>query len=90
MKYIIKNCPNKPSDCKAIYGWCGKEKNHCQNVEDCITKLVIKKCQDVLGYVDYKTYFIRNNHSLKQEAYKALYDILQMFDIEEFNEKELL
>ena len=39
---------------------------------------IANKCQTTLDMVDYRTYFKRDNKSLKQEGFKALHDILEM------------
>lgn len=71
-KYIIKNCGNR--------FFC-----ECKNVrnEDCFLKKIVDICKDKLNLVNYKTYFKRNNYSLKQEAIRGFQDILDLFEIEE-------
>lgn len=74
-KFIIKNC-----DCRSF---CS-----CKSVsyEDCIIKKIVKICERSLNLCDYKTYFKRNNYSIKQEAIKGFKDILDLLDVEVINE----
>jgi predicted solute-binding protein len=47
---------------------------------------VIEKIKDTakkaLNMIDYKTYFTRNNYSLKQEGFKALQEIVNIIESE--------
>jgi len=71
-KYIIKNCGNRFfCECKSVRN------------EDCFFKKIVDICKDKLNLVNYKTYFKRNNYSLKQEAIRGFQDILDLFEIEE-------
>ena len=43
---------------------------------------IANKCQTTLNMVDYRTYFKRDNKSLKQEGFKALHEILELLEVE--------
>ena len=60
--------------------WCVNGKTWYS--KDVVDK-VIEKCRTTLNMVyDYKTYFRRDNKSLKQEGFKALYEILELLAVE--------
>ena len=48
-KYIITNCPAKPSDIKATYGWCSTYQIKCQDCTDCVMKQIVEKCKRTLS-----------------------------------------
>ena len=77
---IVETCKAQYKELKAendLFRTChdneqAKRRKYGQAIED--IKEIAKK---TLNMVDYKTYFKRNNKSLKQEGFKALNEILQ-------------
>lgn len=71
MSYIVKNCPARPSDIKASYGWCQTELMNCRDCRNCIIKQIVDACKWDITLA--KTY--NQQHVL---ATKILEEILQI------------
>lgn len=73
-KFIVKNCPAFTSngECRIDYKYPTHYVGICKNYTDCVIKITIRYCKDNI-YDDYG----------EVQNYKAYYDILQLFDIQE-------